>query len=196
MWINAKDCSSFMDKELARLSKFLSLVLRHEPDRIGLTLDNGGWVAVEALLRAVNQAGLPLTQATLERIVTENDKQRFRFSEDGLRIRANQGHSVEIDLGLTPLVPPDVLYHGTATRFLEAIRQEGLRPQSRQHVHLSPDVTTAVKVGQRHGKPVVLTVKSGAMHSAGYHFYQADNGVWLTDHVPPSYLVIPTALAH
>ena len=185
-----------MDKELARLSKFLSLVLRHEPSRIGLTLDSGGWVTVDELLRAVTQAGLPLTRVTLARIVAENDKQRFRFSEDGLRIRANQGHSVAIDLGLTPLTPPDLLYHGTATRFLESIRQEGLRPQSRQHVHLSPDVTTATKVGQRHGKPVVLTVKSGAMHSAGYHFYQSDNGVWLTAHVPPSYLMIPTNLSH
>lgn len=181
-----------MDKELARLSKFLSLVLRHEPDRIGLTLDDGGWVAVEALLVAVNQAGMSLTQATLARIVAENDKQRFRFSDDGLRIRANQGHSVAIDLGLTPLTPPNVLYHGTATRFLEAIRQEGLRPQSRQHVHLSSDATTASKVGQRHGKSVVLTVRSDAMHGAGYRFYQADNGVWLTDHVPPAYLLIPT----
>lgn len=180
-----------MDKELARLSKFLSLVLRHEPSRIGLTLDSGGWVAVEELLVAVNQAGLSLTRATLERIVAENDKQRFRFSEDGLRIRANQGHSVAIDLGLTPLAPPDLLYHGTAMRFLDAIRQEGLRAQSRQHVHLSPDVNRAVKVGQRHGKPIVLTVKSGAMHGAGYRFYQSDNGVWLTDHVPPSYLIIP-----
>lgn len=182
-----------MDQELARLSKFLSLVLRHDPERIKLTLDSAGWAKVDALLVAVNQAGQPLTRELLQRIVAENDKQRFRFSADGLRIRANQGHSVAVDLGLSPQTPPESLYHGTAIRFLDAIRQEGLRPQSRQHVHLSPDVTTAVKVGQRHGKPMVLTVKSGDMHSAGYHFYQSDNGVWLTDHVPPPYLVFPTA---
>lgn len=183
-----------MDKALVRASKFLSLVLRHEPQRIGLTLDSAGWVAVDELLAAVNRAGVPLTHAMLQRVVDENDKQRFRFSDDGLRIRASQGHSVAVALELSPTTPPDLLYHGTATRFLASIRQQGLLPQSRQQVHLSAEHDTAVNVGQRHGKPVVLTVKSGDMHGDGYLFYQADNGVWLTDQVPPHYLIIPAAL--
>jgi putative RNA 2'-phosphotransferase len=183
-----------MDKTLVRASKLLSLVLRHEPQHIGITLDSAGWVAVDELLAAVNQAGIPLTRALLQRVVDENDKQRFRFSDDGLRIRASQGHSVEVELALPPKTPPELLYHGTATRFLDSIRQQGLLAQSRQQVHLSADHDTAVNVGQRHGKPVVLTVKSGAMHSTGHLFYQADNGVWLTDHVPPVYLVIPNAV--
>lgn len=177
-----------MDKALVHLSKFLSLVLRHNPGQIGITLDPGGWVAVETLLQAANRAGTPLTRAQLERVVSENDKQRFRFSEDGLRIRANQGHSVEVELGLAPQTPPAILYHGTATRFLAAIRQEGLKPGSRQQVHLSSDMATAQMVGARHGKPVVLTVNSGQMAADGHCFYQADNGVWLTDRVPPVYL--------
>lgn len=183
-----------MDKALVRASKFLSLVLRHEPQRIGIVLDSAGWVAVDELLVAVNWAGVPLTRAMLQQVVDENDKQRFRFSDDGLRIRASQGHSVEVALELPAKTPPALLYHGTATRFLAAIRQQGLLAQSRQQVHLSADHDTAVKVGQRHGKPVVLTVKSGDMHGDGYLFYQADNGVWLTDHVPPPYLVIPNAV--
>jgi len=180
-----------MSKELVRVSKLLSLVLRHEPQRIGIMLDSAGWVAVDELLAAVNRAGWSVTRAQLQQVVAENDKQRFRFSDDGLRIRANQGHSVEVALELSPKTPPDLLYHGTATRFLTSIRQQGLLAQSRQQVHLSADQETAVKVGQRHGKPVVLMVSSGLMHRDGYHFYQADNGVWLTDHVPSSYLVIP-----
>lgn len=180
-----------MDKELLRISKLLSLVLRHEPQRIGITLDSAGWVAVDELLTAVNVAGVPVTRDLLQQVVAENDKQRFRFSEDGLRVRASQGHSVEVALDLPSKTPPDLLYHGTATRFLASIHQQGLLAQSRQQVHLSADQETAVKVGQRHGKPVVLTVSSGLMHREGYHFYQADNGVWLTDHVPSLYLVIP-----
>lgn len=180
-----------MSKELVRVSKLLSLVLRHEPQQIGIMLDSAGWVAVDELLAAVNRAGWSVTRAQLQQVVAENDKQRFRFSDDGLRIRANQGHSVEVALELSPKTPPDLLYHGTATRFLTSIRQQGLLAQSRQQVHLSADQETAVKVGQRHGKPVVLMVSSGLMQRDGYHFYQADNGVWLTDHVPSSYLVIP-----
>lgn len=181
-----------MDQALVRFSKFLSLVLRHEPQRIGLLLDHAGWAQVDELLLAVNQAGLPLTRELLQRVVDENDKHRFRFSEDGLCIRASQGHSLAVELGLTPQTPPATLYHGTATRFLASIQQQGLLAQSRQHVHLSADHATAVRVGQRHGKPVVLTVHSGLMHRAGYLFYQADNGVWLTAHVPPAYFVLAT----
>ena len=183
-----------MDQTLVRVSKLLSLVLRHDPQRIGITLDSAGWVAVEELLAAVNRAGVPVTRDLLQRVVDENDKQRFRFSEDGLRIRASQGHSVEVALALLPKTPPERLYHGKATRFLVSIRQQGLLAQSRQQVHLSADQETAVKVGQRHGKPVVLTVKTAEMHREGHLFYQADNGVWLTEHVPPHYLVIPDAV--
>ena len=177
-----------MDKTVVRFSKFLSLVLRHDPGQIGLTLDSGGWVDVTTLLAAANQAGFKITPAQLAEVVAQNDKQRFRFSEDGTRIRANQGHSVTVELGLTPQAPPDVLYHGTATRFLTAIQQEGLKPGSRQQVHLAADEATASKVGARHGKPVVLIVNSAQMAADGYAFYRADNGVWLTDKVPPVYL--------
>lgn len=177
-----------MDKTVVRFSKFLSLVLRHDPGQIGLTLDSGGWVDVTTLLAAANQAGFKITPAQLAEVVAQNDKQRFRFSEDGTRIRANQGHSVTVELGLTPQAPPTVLYHGTATRFLAAIQQEGLKPGSRQQVHLSADEATASKVGARHGKPVVLIVNSAQMAADGYAFYRADNGVWLTDKVPPVYL--------
>ena len=183
-----------MDQTLVRVSKLLSLVLRHDPQRIGITLDSAGWVAVEELLAAVNRAGVQVTPDLVQRVGEKNDKQRFRFSEDVLRIRASQGHSVEVALDLPPKTPPEFLYHGTATRFLASIRQQGLLAQSRQQVHLSADQETAVKVGQRHGKPVVLTVKTAEMHREGHLFYQADNGVWLTDHVPPHYLVIPDAV--
>lgn len=180
-----------MSPDLVRLSKFLSLVLRHEPERIGIVLDPQGWVAVDDLLAAAARAGKPVSREQLEQVVATNDKKRFAFSPDGARIRASQGHSVEIDLGLPPVIPPERLFHGTATRFLDAIRAEGLRPQSRQHVHLSPDEETAVKVGQRHGKPAVLTVLAGAMHRDGHVFYRSENGVWLTLAVPPGYLEIP-----
>jgi putative RNA 2'-phosphotransferase len=124
--------------------------------------------------------------------VAQNDKQRFAISDDGRAIRARQGHSIDVDLQLVPLAPPPLLYHGTAERFIISIREQGLVRRSRQHVHLSPDVPTAIKVGQRHGKPVVLTVKSAAMHGDGYHFYRAENGVWLVDSVPVAFLVFPT----
>jgi putative RNA 2'-phosphotransferase len=180
-----------MTPDLARLSKFLSLVLRHEPEHIGITLDSNGWVGVDELLAAAARAGHPIDREQLDRVVATNDKKRFAFSPDGSRIRASQGHSMEVDLGLPPVVPPERLFHGTATRFLDAIRAEGLRPQSRQHVHLSPDEETAVKVGQRHGKPVVLVVLAGAMHREGHVFYRSDNEVWLTEAVPPRYLEVP-----
>ena len=180
-----------MSPDLVHLSKFLSLVLRHEPERIGIALDANGWVAVDDLLAAAARTGKPISREQLDLVVATNDKKRFAFSPDGARIRASQGHSVEVDLGLPPVVPPERLFHGTATRFLETIRAEGLRPQSRQHVHLSPDKETAVKVGQRHGKPVVLVVLAGAMHRDGNVFYRSDNRVWLTEAVPARYLEFP-----
>lgn len=177
-----------MNKEWARMSKFLSLVLRHKPEQIGLTLDEAGWADVSELIRLARQAGIVLDEALIAQVVQQNDKQRFALSPDGQRIRANQGHSIQVALGLEPVEPPDFLYHGTATRFLDAILREGLNPGNRQHVHLSSGVSTAIRVGQRHGKPVVLEVKAGPMHRASHLFYRSDNGVWLTNHVPPQYL--------
>jgi putative RNA 2'-phosphotransferase len=146
---------------------------------------------VDDLLAAMRDAGVEIDRAALERIVAESDKQRFAFSADGIRIRANQGHSVNVELGLEPRVPPDVLFHGTAARFVESIRREGLRPGARTHVHLSPDERTARKVGQRHGRPTILTVAARAMHKAGHVFVRSENGVWLVDAVPPEYLGFP-----
>lgn len=171
-----------------RLSKILSLVLRHDPAHLGLTLDANGWVDVDVLLRQMDQHGYPVTRAELQTVVDTSDKKRFALSEDGLRIRANQGHSVQVDLGLTAQTPPDQLFHGTVDRFLDSIRQHGLKPGDRHHVHLSPDRKTATAVGGRRGKPVILTVDAQRMHQQGHAFYQSANGVWLTDHVPPEFI--------
>lgn len=178
-----------MDKQLTRYSKFMSLVLRHQPHAYGLALDEHGWAQIDDLIAAARQAGVPLSLELIEQIVAQNDKQRFAISDNGRAIRARQGHSISVDLALQPLEPPPQLYHGTAERFLESIREQGLLRRSRQHVHLSPDVPTAIKVGQRHGKPVVLTVESAAMARDGYLFYRSENGVWLVDAVPVQYLL-------
>lgn len=180
-----------MPAETVKISKFLNLVLRHKPDEIGLTLDAHGWADVEALIRLANTRGQRLTRALLEAIVAENDKQRFTFSPDGQRIRANQGHSVAVDLALPAAAPPEVLYHGTATRFVASIQRDGLHAGSRQHVHLSLDVATATTVGQRHGKPIVLVVRAQEMATAGYQFFVSDNGVWLTERVPVAFISFP-----
>ena len=177
-----------MDRQLVKISKFLSLVLRHQPGKIGLTLDAQGWADVGELLSKANQHGVALTRPLLNKVVEQNDKQRFAFDAGGTRIRANQGHSINIDLGLEPIAPPECLYHGTATRFLESIRQQGLLRGRRDYVHLSPDEETARKVGARHGEAIVLVVKAAEMHAAGFVFYRSANGVWLSDHVPPEYL--------
>ncbi|VTS05583.1 RNA 2'-phosphotransferase [Tuwongella immobilis] len=173
------------------MSKFLSLVLRHQPQTIGLSLDANGWADVDELLTRANQHGKRISRELLEAIVRDNDKQRFAFNDDRTRIRANQGHSVSVDLELTPKTPPELLYHGTATRFVASIRAQGLLPRSRQQVHLSADEATAIAVGKRHGKPAVLIVAAAEMHAAGHAFFQADNGVWLTDTVPPQFLSFP-----
>lgn len=179
---------SAMTNRHVRISKFLSLILRHRPERAGLTLGPGGWVPVVELLEGLRRAGRPIDRRTLEAVVARNDKQRFAFSADGRMIRANQGHSVPVDLELAPVEPPALLYHGTAVRVVPAIRREGLRRQQRHHVHLSPDAATARKVGARHGKPIVLVVAAGRMHAQGHEFFRSANGVWLTEHVPPAYL--------
>jgi putative RNA 2'-phosphotransferase len=180
-----------MEGTLDKLSRLLSLILRHKPETVGLALDPNGWLAVDDLLSALARHGTPISRATLDRIVRENDKQRFAFDDSGAKIRANQGHSVSIDLKLAAAQPPEVLYHGTATRNEASIRAHGLTKQDRQHVHLSPDHVTATLVGQRHGKAIVLTVRSGEMHRSGIAFYQSDNGVWLVDAVPAHYIDWP-----
>ena len=179
-----------MNAAIVSTSKFLSLILRHQPEKIGLALDANGWASIDDLLRLSAAKGKSLTRALIEEVVETNDKQRFVFNEDRSMIRASQGHSVSVDLGLAPMPPPPVLFHGTATRFLEAIRKQGLLKGNRQHAHLSPDEATAVKVGQRHGKPVVLKIAAGKMQLEGHRFYCSVNGVWLTDHVPPAFLEV------
>lgn len=182
----------FVDKRRQkRISKFLSYVLRHHPNSIGIELDRCGWVDVGELLRGAGQNGFRITLDELKIVVKENDKQRFSFSEDGIRIRANYGHSIAVDLCYSPVVPPDVLYHGTAARNIKAIRANGLTKGDRQYVHLSPDPETAKSVGKRHGKPIVLEVRSGQMHTDGYKFYQSGSKIWLTEYVPDEYLVFP-----
>ena len=176
------------DRDFVSASKFLSLILRHEPGRVGLTLDAAGWVEVSTLLDALRLHRRPLTPQRLREIVERNDKKRFAFSDDGRRIRASQGHSVEVELGYTPQTPPDELFHGTARRRLGSILTSGLLPMRRAHVHLSADIQTALAVGRRHGAPVVLSVHAGAMRAAGHAFFLSANGVWLTAQVPPEFL--------
>jgi putative RNA 2'-phosphotransferase len=171
-----------------QISKFLSYVLRHDPDSIGVTLSPAGWIAVEELLAAARKHGRRISRAELEEVVASSDKQRFALSEDGLQIRANQGHSVSVELGYEPSPPPDVLYHGTTEKFLESIRKTGLQKRSRHHVHLSPTVETARAVGGRRGKPAILTIRARQMHEAGHAFFVTPNGVWLTDEVPPEFI--------
>lgn len=175
-------------KSDVRLGRFLSLVLRHEPQAAGITLDEHGWADVEALLSGVRAAGRDIDRETLERIVRENNKRRYAFNDDHTKIRANQGHSIDVDVELQTAQPPAVLYHGTAERSLNAIRREGLRPMSRQYVHLSGDRETALSVGRRHGAPAVLTVDAAAMVRDGAVFYLSENGVWLCRAVPAQYL--------
>ncbi|WP_327681972.1 RNA 2'-phosphotransferase [Kitasatospora sp. NBC_00458] len=179
------------EKRTVRTSKMLSRILRHEPERVGVVLDAAGWVRVDVLLAALAARGNRLTRPELDHVVATNNKRRFAYSEDGLSIRASQGHTVAVDLGLAAAVPPAVLFHGTATRSLGAILSEGLRPMARQDVHLSADTETATRVGARHGRPVVLTVDAASMAAAGHEFRISANGVWLTDAVPPEYLSQP-----
>lgn len=176
------------DRRLVELSKWLSWALRHDPTAAGITLDAEGWVSIGALLAAAESQGRGMSRAELERIVETSDKKRFAIDGDGTAIRANQGHSVAVDLGLEPQVPPDVLFHGTADRFVEAILREGLRKQARHHVHLSADRATAAAVGTRHGRLIVLLVDARGMHGDGHRFYRSANGVWLADAVPAAYL--------
>ena len=174
--------------KLVKISRYLSKHLRHQPDRLGIEILPGGWVAVEELLAACEKNSFAVSRLQLEEVVATNDKQRFSFDSTGMLIRANQGHSVDVDLQLESVTPPDVLYHGTGANAIALIMQTGLSKMSRHHVHLSTDIATSRHVGARHGLPVVLAVDAAAMHQAGYTFYCSDNGVWLVDSVPPEYL--------
>ncbi|HEY2586880.1 MAG TPA: RNA 2'-phosphotransferase [Tepidisphaeraceae bacterium] len=180
-----------MSKSDVQLSKFLSLVLRHKPDEIGITLDEAGWVPVSELLEALHRAGRGMLREQLVQIVSGSDKQRFALSDDGSRIRANQGHSVQVELGYEPAEPPEMLFHGTSEKSVESIRHDGLQKRKRHHVHLSPTRQTAAAVGSRHGKLVLLEVRGGAMHRDGFAFYRTPNNVRLTDEVPVKYVVFP-----
>jgi len=182
------------DRERVRSSKFLSRHLRHAPADLGLTLQEGGWVEVDALLAACAAAGVPISRDQLDLIVSRCDKKRFAFNEAGTRIRANQGHSTEVDLQLEPATPPAVLYHGTARHNLASIQATGLQRRARHHVHLSGTIATARAVGARHGEPVVLEIDAARLAADGKLFYRSENGVWLVDDVPPDYLrVLPDA---
>lgn len=170
-------------------SKFLSYVLRHEPQAIGLELDSEGWGDIDALIGGAAQDGRALTRVLIEQVVESNDKKRFALSADGQRIRAVQGHSNNsVQLQLDEKQPPAILYHGTASRFMDSINEQGLIPGSRHHVHLSQEIETAKAVGQRYGKVVLLQIDAQAMQAQGFKFYQAENGVWLTDQVPVSFI--------
>ena len=183
------------NNELVEASKFLSYVLRHEPQAIGLTLDSQGWGSIDALLAGAAQHGRTLSRELIEAVAATSDKKRFEISADGQRIRAVQGHSTRsVDREFEPKQPPEKLFHGTASRFLDSIRREGLKPGARHYVHLSADEQTARAVGQRYGSPVVLVVEAGRMHEQGFVFHQAENGVWLTAIVPQEFIAMPTSL--
>jgi putative RNA 2'-phosphotransferase len=174
-----------------KVSKFLSRVLRHQPQCIGLVLDAQGWAEIDVLIERAGAHGMALNHEEILHVVATSDKQRFALDGAARRIRANQGHSIDVDLGLEPREPPVVLFHGTAVANLAAIRAQGLKPGRRQHVHLSLDAATATAVGRRHGRPVVLSVAAGRMWSAGYAFFLSANGVWLTDAVPSDFVEFP-----
>ena len=180
-----------MNPKLVSTSKFLSLILRHKPDEIGLVLDANGWANIDELIHLANMRGNPLNRSTIEEVVAANEKRRFVLSEAGTKIRAAQGHSVSVDLGLSPRKPPATLFHGTATRFVEGIRKHGLQPATRLYVHLSADETAATSVGRRHGTPVVLRIEAGTMYEHGHSFFLSENEVWLTKHVPPQFIRFP-----
>ena len=177
-----------MKTEEAKISKFLSLVLRHKPETIGVTLDSAGWISVEELLAAAASHGTKISIAELRSVVENNDKKRFAFSDDGKMIRASQGHSLDVELGYEAAVPPALLYHGTADRFLPSIMKEGLDKRARTHVHLTESIDTAITVGSRYGKVILLHIDAARMHIDGHEFFLSANKVWLTDHVPVSYI--------
>lgn len=180
------------EKTAKSVSKFLSLVLRHSPETIGLKLDENGWADVEELIQKCSKKGNILDSELLDYVVENNDKKRFAFNEDKTKIRASQGHSISVELNLEEAEPSEILFHGTVAKSLESIKKEGLQKKSRQHVHLSKDKETAIKVGGRRGIPQILKVKSGEMFKDGFKFYLSENNVWLTDNVPNRYIEFPS----
>ena len=178
------------EKSLVKISKYLSKHLRHQPERLGLKLESGGWTDVEDLLAACRRNNFPISFETLNEVVEKNDKNRFSFDETKTKIRANQGHSIKVDLQLTPVAPPEILYHGTNEKSVSAILEHGLLKMARHHVHLSVDEKTARIVGGRRGKPVILSVDAAAMREEGYEFFVSANGVWLVEKVPPKFLTV------
>lgn len=176
------------EKETTRLSKLLSYILRHKPEEYGIVLDENGYTNVDELINKLNAHNENISLEILQHIVDTNNKKRFAFNDDLSKIRASQGHSVDVELGYTEEQPPAILYHGTVEKFLSSILKDGLQKMQRHHVHLSADKTTATKVAERRGKPIILEIKSGEMFSAGYKFYLSDNGVWLIDHVPVNFI--------
>lgn len=178
------------EKENIRISKFLSLVLRHKPESIGIRLDENGWTNLETLINHFNESGTPVSKEIIRYVVEKNSKKRFAFNEDETMIRANQGHSVEIELGYAPVEPPAVLYHGTPETAVNRILENGIQKRERHHVHMSADIDTAKSVGQRYGKPVILQIEAHKMHEDGFHFFVSENHVWLTNDVPPRYIIV------
>lgn len=176
------------EEQKKKISKFLSLILRHQPEIINLTLDKNGWANVDELKEKCSKNNMDFTLEELDEVVETNDKKRFIFNEDKTKIRANQGHSIDIDLALKPQQPPEFLYHGTAQNNVDSILEKGIEKRSRQHVHLSLDKETATKVGMRHGKPVILTIRTGKMYEDGVLFYLSENKVWLTDFIESKYI--------
>jgi putative RNA 2'-phosphotransferase len=173
---------------IEKLSKFISLILRHKPEEIGITLDEHGWAKIEDLINGINNSGRKIDIETLEEIVRTDEKGRYSFNEDKTKIRANQGHSIKVDIEFKELEPPDILYHGTATKSLECIKHQGIKSMSRQYAHLSKDLETAINVGTRHGECVVLILDAKRMYNEGIKFYLSENGVWLTEYVDPKYI--------
>lgn len=180
------------EREQRKISKFLSLILRHKPEIAGITLDRQGWADTQELLAKTPSKGFRISLEQLKEVVKNNDKKRFAFSEDFSRIRASQGHSIPIDLDLQQVEPPDILYHGTAVSNLPSIREQGIHKRSRQYVHLSVDIPSAIKVGSRHGKPVALEIRAGEMHKQGNSFFLSENGIWLTEQIPPEFITFPS----
>lgn len=178
-----------MSKQTRNLSKFISLILRHKPEIINLTLDEHGWAYVQELIKGINRSkGQIIDQELLEEIVRTDEKQRYSFNEDHTLIRANQGHSIPVDVELEEKNPPDILWHGTGDKYVASIDKQGLIPKGRLYVHLSSDIDTARKVGSRHGKPVIYSIDCGQMSEDGYRFFLSANKIWLTKEVPARYL--------
>ncbi|MFN0203710.1 MAG: RNA 2'-phosphotransferase [Bacteroidia bacterium] len=180
------------EQQITNISRFMSKILRHQPEAIGLTLDTTGWADTSVFLEKMNQAGKKIDMELLEYVVANNNKKRFAFNEDKSQIRASQGHTIEIELGYQAVEPPTILYHGTAEKNLASIFNKGILKGERHQVHLSADIETAMNVGKRHGKPVILKINAAKMHEKGIEFYQSENGVWLTEYVEPRYFSVWT----